>query len=235
VRGIKYCLKPDAHLVIEVSYLKDLIDGLQYPNMYLEHIYYYSLGALHNLFRRYGMTIVDVENISVHSGSIRVFIKNAVEDVNEKISQFLVDEYKCGLYDEKYFEEFSSNCLNNISQLQELIKTLKKEKCRIVGYGASGRANSILFLSGLNKFDIGYIVDDSPERAGRYTAKSNVPIVSKDVLDNDENVKYVIIFASNFSKMIMEKLKDRDFKYIVPLPEWRVINNIEELREHKCL
>ena len=74
---------------------------------------------------------------------------------------------------------------------------------------------------GLDSETIEYIVDESPERAGRYTAGTNIPIVSKDRLDND-NPDYVMIFAWNFMNMIANKLKDRNFKLICAFPRFGV-------------
>ena len=77
-----------------------------------------------------------------------------------------------------------------------------------------------------------YIVDESPERAGRYIAGTHVPIVNKEHLDNDENKPdYIMIFAWNFSKMIIDKLKGNGYKYIIAFPTMKVIENYEELED----
>ena len=76
VKGIKYILKNDGHFIFEVHYLNNLIKENQWDNIYHEHIYYYSLTSLHNLFSQFNMTLIDFEEIPIHSGSIRVTVKN---------------------------------------------------------------------------------------------------------------------------------------------------------------
>ena len=81
VKGIRHVLKPNGDFVFEVHYLKNLIDESQWDNIYHEHIYYYSITALHNLFKQYDMTVIDFEEIPIHAGSIRVTGKNAKLDM----------------------------------------------------------------------------------------------------------------------------------------------------------
>ena len=85
VRGIHHILKPDGDFVFEVHYLKSLIDGTQWDNIYHEHIFYYSITALNNMFERYDMTVVDFKEIPIHSGSIRVTVCNSKVDKPNKI------------------------------------------------------------------------------------------------------------------------------------------------------
>ena len=73
---MKHVLKPNGDFIFEVHYLQSLIDGKQWDNIYHEHIYYHSITGLDNLFQKYGMTIVDFEEIPIHSGSIRVTVAN---------------------------------------------------------------------------------------------------------------------------------------------------------------
>jgi methylation protein EvaC len=76
IRGINHVLKPDGDFIFEVHYLKTLIEGKQWDNIYHEHIFYYSITALRNMFLRHGMTVVDFDEIPIHSGSIRVTVRN---------------------------------------------------------------------------------------------------------------------------------------------------------------
>lgn len=217
VRGVKFALKDGGHFVIEVSYLKDLIEKLQYDNIYHEHIYYYSLNALKNLFDQFDMTIVDYEMIPIHSGSIRVFIKNAKEPLNEKVQAMLNGEKSMGLTSLDYFKEFNETVVNHISVVRNVVLGLKTNKSKIIGYGASGRANMLCNAAGLTPDLVDFIVDESPERAGRFIAGTKIPIVNRDALDSN-SVDHVIVFAWNFYDMIKEKLKGRGYTFVTFFP-----------------
>jgi SAM-dependent methyltransferase len=232
VRGVKKALSKDGHFQVEVHYVKPLIDKLQYDNIYHEHIYYYSLTALNHLFSSNGMTIVDFEELPIHAGSIRILAKNCVETLNEKVLQRLdVEDNDWGITSLDYFTEFSDRARRHIKAIEETLQSLRSQGKKIVGYGASGRANMICNLAGIDPDIVEYIVDESPERMGRHIAGTHIPIVSKEHLDNDTHKPdYVIIFAWNFSKMIIDKLDGNGYRYIVAFPEIQIVDNYEELK-----
>ena len=225
VKGINHVLKPDGNFIFEVHYLNSLIEGNQWDNIYHEHIYYYSITALNNMFKRYGMTIVDFEEIPIHSGSIRVTVKNSVVDIPKKITDRikLESDTICNL---DYLGQYSEDVKKHISDFNETIESLKDKK--IGGYGASGRANMFCNVTSLTEDNIDFIVDESPERCGRYIANTEIPIVDVDTLKSSE-VDLLIIFAWNYSKMIIEKTQFRKFKYLVAFPKVQLVDSYEEL------
>jgi len=225
VKGINHVLKPDGNFIFEVHYLNSLIEGNQWDNIYHEHIYYYSITALNNMFKRYGMTIVDFEEIPIHSGSIRVTVKNSVLDIPKKITDRikLESDTICNL---DYLGQYSEDVKKHISDFNETIESLKDKK--IGGYGASGRANMFCNVTSLTDDNIDFIVDESPERCGRYIANTEIPIVDVDTLKSSE-VDLLIIFAWNYSKMIIEKTQFRKFKYLVAFPKVQLVDSYEEL------
>lgn len=230
VQGVNYLLKPEGHFVIEVHYVKNLIEQLQYDNIYHEHIYYYSLTALNNLFRIHGMYIVDFDDIPIHSGSIRVTIKNSYNIPNEKVLDRIELERKEGLTGLSYFQKFSKDVHDHIKTFKGELEFLKDRGYKIAGYGASGRANMLCNLANIGPELVEYIVDESPERCGRYIAGKHIPIVDKQhLLDNKPD--YIVIFAWNFSKMIIEKLEGNGFKYIIGFPQLQIVNNYSELKD----
>jgi len=231
VRGVKRTLCKGGHFQVEVHYVKPLIDKLQYDNIYHEHIYYYSLNALHYLFSSNDMTIVDFEELPIHAGSIRVIVKNTVEKLNEKISERLYvenNDWKITSLD--YFTSFADRTRNHIQTIKDTLNKLKSQGKKIVGYGASGRANMICNLAMITPDIVDYIVDESPERMGRYIAGTHVPIVSKDHLDNDaKKPDYIMIFAWNYSKMIIDKLYGNEYQYIIAFPTMKIVKTYKEL------
>ena len=226
VKGINHVLKPDGNFIFEVHYLKSLIEGNQWDNIYHEHIYYYSITALHNMFKRYGMTIIDFEEIPIHSGSIRVTVKNSETDIPKKITDRikLESDTICNL---EYLGQYSEDVKKHISDFNKTLDSLKGKK--IGGYGASGRANMFCNVTNLTKYNVDFIVDESPERCGRYIANKEIPIVDIDVLKYSD-VDLLIIFAWNYSKMIIDKTQFKKFKYLVAFPKVQLVDSYEELK-----
>lgn len=221
IRGIKSSLNKDGHFVFEVSYLKDLIQKNQYDNIYHEHIYYYSLIALNNLFAPFEMTIVDFDLIPIHSGSIRVIVKNGIHKKPDKVEKFLSDEVAIGMDNFAWFENFSKEVKRHTGVIKSKIKELKESGLKLVGYGASGRANMTCNICNLTKDDIAFIVDESPERIGRFIPGSKIPIVSKEHLLNSD-ADCIVIFAWNFADMIKSKLTGINYKFVVFFPEFEM-------------
>ena len=227
VRGVKHVLKPDGDFIFEVHYLQSLIDGKQWDNIYHEHIFYHSITGLNNLFNKYDMTLIDFEEIPIHSGSIRVTVKNENINTPQKVLDRIELESK-KIADVEYLRSYGEDVRNHITnfiiQSEEL-----KENHTIAGYGASGRANMFCNLTDLNSDIVKFIVDESPERCGRYIANTDIPIVDVETLKNSD-VDLLIIFAWNYSKMIIEKTQFRKFKYLIAFPTVQVVDTYDELK-----
>ena len=227
IKGINKVLKSEGIFIFEVHYLKSLIDGKQWDNVYHEHIFYYSITALQKMFQRHNMTLIDFEEIPIHAGSIRVTVRNRLEFLPNKILDRITDESK-NICDLNYLNQYGKDVEKHISDFNNQISILSKENA-IAGYGASGRANMFCNLTNLNSDIVRFIVDESPERCGRYIANTDIPIVDIETLENS-NVNLIIIFAWNYSKMIIEKTQFRKFKYLVAFPTVQLVDNYEELR-----
>ena len=226
IEGIHYVLKSDGYFIFEVHYLKNLIDGKQWDNIYHEHIYYYSITALNNMFKTYGMTLIDFEEIPIHSGSMRVTVSNKAIDTPRNILDRIELESKtiCNI---KYLKDYGKNVQKHISKFNSLIAELNL-KYKIAGYGASGRANMFCNITNLNENIVKFIVDESPERCGRFIANTEIPIVDIKTLEKSD-IDLLIIFAWNYSKMIIEKTQFRKFKYLVAFPDVQIVDAYEEL------
>lgn len=203
MKGIKIVLKEDGIFVFEVHYLLDLIDKFQYDCIYHEHMYYYSIASLAPFLKKYEFEIFEVKRIPTHSGSIRVYTK--------QLPRRKIDEFKYQVQNQR--KDFVS-----------LLYKLKKEGKKIIGYGAAGRANTLLNYCGINTSLIDYIIDESPLRYNLFTPGSHIPVIPPDKARLKE-VDYVVILAWNYKDIIIEKTKKLGFKgkFIMPLPKVEVI------------
>ena len=230
VKGVNHVLKPNGEFIFEVHYLKSLIVENQWDNIYHEHIYYYSLTALNNIFKQYDMTIIDYEIIPIHSGSIRVTVSNSKQETPQKVLD-KIDLESVTICDLSYLTQYSIDVKQHISDFNKMFYNLDQN---VVGYGASGRAGIFCSMTELDVHDIEFIVDESPQRAGRYLSGTKIPIVDFEHLQitNDimDNIDVIFIFAWNYSKMIIEKTKHLNCKYLVAFPTVQLVDSYEELK-----
>ena len=226
-KGIEYLLSKEGLLVFEVHYLISLLSKTQYDFFYHEHLNYYSIEVLSKYLKKFDLEIFDVNLVKNHGGSIRVFVKrfnNKKFLKTKRLSKLLLSEKKY-FKNNTYLRSFIKKIDKQKSNLIKLLINLKAQNKRIIGYGSSGRANTIINFCGINKEMLDYIIDASPERSGRYTPGSHIYINNPDILKHDKP-DYILLFAWTYSKAILDKEKEfleNGGSFIVPLPNIKVI------------
>jgi SAM-dependent methyltransferase len=225
-RAVVEALHPDGVFAFEVHYLGKVIDELQYDMIYHEHLYYYSLLSVMNHLARYDMMVFDIKPIPIHAGSIRFYTckKGSKHggSVSPAVSALEARERARGFDRYETFLEFSNIVAGHRDRLIELLGELRRQGKRIAGYGASGRANTIIQYCGISHDHLDYMIDDAPAKAGFYTPKSHFEIFPSSVLDGDSPPDYLLIFAWSF----FDEIRRKNGKYlakggrmILPLPE----------------
>jgi len=212
-RAVSEALKDDGVFVMEVHYLGDMLEGLQFDWIYHEHIYYYSLMSLEKHLANYGMRVFDVKRVKTHGGSMRYYVCKDVREESPEVLKLRDYEKAAGLDKFETFERFSKR----IDEYRDALRTELTGK-RVVGYGASGRANAVIQYCGL---DMAYMIDDAPAKRGFYTPGSHVPIYGREQLDKDKPER-LIVFAWGYLDEIMAKC---DLPMLIPFPEIRLIEN----------
>jgi methylation protein EvaC len=226
--AVREALKDDGVFIFEVHYLGKIIQEMQYDFIYHEHIYYYSLIALENHLARHGMVIFDIKSIPIHGGSIRYYAAKKdsyyAQNISSRVDVLRAQEKELGYDNPKTYKEFASKVEAKKEKLMTLLKTLKKKKRSIVGYGASGRANTIIQYCGIDNKYLDYMIDDGPAKEGLYTPGSHLQIHNNEVLKR-EHPDYILIFAWAFYEEIAAKCEnylDKNGRLIVPLPDVRI-------------
>ena len=177
IRASKSLLKCNGIFVVEVHYLGTLLDQFQYDTIYHEHLCYYSVTALRNIFALHNLKIVDVKALSMHGGSIRV-ISTQMEswrEINLSVDEFIRREENITL---ELLNNFQVKVDSHREELSKLLKRCKSSGKRLVGYGASGRGTMLLNHCGIDKSILDYVVDISPLRIGLYIPNVNLSIMS---------------------------------------------------------
>jgi SAM-dependent methyltransferase len=228
-RAVHDLLSEDGVFIFEVHYLGKVIHAWQYDMIYHEHLYYYSLIALKNHFKRFGMVIFDVKPIAIHAGSMRYYVckrgSKHAQTLSPRVRQLEQEELQKGFDKAETYEKFAAAVAERKDTLMNLLSKLKKSGKSIIGYGASGRANTMIQYCGITNEHLTAIVDDAPAKEGFYTPGSHIQIASRKILD-ESPPDYVLIFAWGYFNEIAEKCRNylnRGGKLITPLPEVRII------------
>jgi SAM-dependent methyltransferase len=229
-QAIHDVLKLDGVFIFEVHYLGRVINELQYDMIYHEHLYYYSLLSAINHFKRYGMIVFDVKAVPTHAGSMRFYVCKSgskhAESVSEAVNKLLEEERSIGFNLSDTFSHFAKQVSERKATLMELLSAIRQSGKTIAGYGASGRANTMIQYCGIDHTYLDFMIDDAPAKHGFFTPGSHLKIHSSSALCQPNPPDYVLIFAWSFFKEITEK--NQQFlqsggKMIVPLPEVRIL------------
>jgi methylation protein EvaC len=227
-RAVEKILKDDGVFIFEVHYLGKIIQDLQYDMIYHEHLYYYSLLALENHFARHGMAIFDLKPIPIHGGSMRYYVckKDSyhAKDVSVRVQNLRNEDRAHGYDRAETYRRFASDCAHRRAKLMDLLTRLRSKGRTIAGYGASGRANTIIQYCGIGRDHLEYMIDDAPAKHGYSTPGSHLLIRSNEVLRTNPP-DYLLIFAWSFFSEIAAKSGDyiaQGGRLMVPLPDVRI-------------
>ena len=224
IKAAKIILKPEGVLIVEVHYLKDLLEKFQYDTIYHEHLCYFSVGALKKMFETEKMRIIDVIHLDMHGGGIRVVVANVNSSHKEKksVSDFMKKEKDINL---RRLKNFGKHCQKHRKRLISLLSQIKKRNQRIVGYGAPGRGTILLNYCGIGKNFLDYIVDVSPLRSGRLMPGVHIPIKNPDFARKNPP-DYFLVLAWNYTSSILRQEKElvkKGVKFIIPFPKIKIV------------
>ena len=228
-KSINLILSDEGVLIIEDPSLLECIKKNSYDQFYNEHIYVFSAIALKNLLKKFNLEIFDVKNLPTHGGSLRYFIKRKInKKFNVKISvkRQLSKEIKFGLNKFSIYKNFGDMVKRSKYNLLKIFDRLKKQNKKIIGYGATAKASTVLNYCNIGNETIDYFVDTTPNKFNRFIPGKNIKIKRyKKILLN--KVDYVFLGAWNFKNEIFNKEKafiSNGGKFIIHVPLPRIIN-----------
>jgi len=220
VAGISAALRPDGVAVVETPYLVRFVDGREFDTIYHEHVFYYSLTALSSIVERHGLTVVDVEQIPLHGGSLRLFIQHAAYPSAERVKMLLESERERGVGTDEYYFDFAKRVQELKTEVTDLIRRLRAEGATIAAYGAAAKGTVLLNHFGLDHDTIDFVVDRSVQKQGLVMPGVGIPILAAEELER-RRPDYALLLAWNFADEILEQQQNyrtAGGTFIVPVP-----------------
>jgi SAM-dependent methyltransferase len=227
VIGVKELLAPKGILVFEASYLLDVVQKLLFDTIYHEHVSYHSIKPLQRFFDRLGLEIFNVDLITSHGGSIRVYVqhKNGPHKMQSSVEDCISAEETARLNSIDTFALMKKRIDQLKAKIQMLFAEIKQSGNSICGFGAPAKATTLMYEFDIGSEIIDFIIDDSPLKQGMFTPGLHIPIQPRTHLEKHQ-INYVLILAWNFAEHIVKDLKNTlgtNITYIVPLPELEVL------------
>ena len=225
LRGVNHLLADDGVFVIEVPYLVDMLSRVEFDTIYHEHLRYFAVRPLIALFNKFGMSIVDVERVSVHGGSLRVYGQKFIQSLPSSVTDLLNLETEAKVNSLETYQKFDKDVRRLKKDLLALLKTLKSKGAKIAGYGAPAKGNILLNYCKIGTDILDYITDTTPFKQGCYTPGMHLPVFPESHF-HEFPPDYALLLAWNYAGSILQKESEyrrKGGKFILPIPEPKVI------------
>jgi hypothetical protein len=228
VAGLAHVLAPDGVAVVEVPYVRNLIDGVELDTIYHEHLCYFSLSALDALFARHGLRLGHAEEIPLHGGSLLLFAHHAHRDEPQRSPQcaaLLEAERQWGVAQPAVYARFVQRAQALRGQLVALLADLRRQGARIAAYGAAAKGSTLLDFCAIGRDTLAFVVDRSVYKQGLYMPGVDLEIRPPQALLTDQP-DYTLLLTWNFAAEIMaqqQAYRERGGRFIIPVPTPRIL------------
>lgn len=208
VRGFSVLLKADGVATFEFPHLLRLVVDMQFDTIYHEHYSYLSLTAVQTIFTANGLQIFDVERLSTHGGSLRVYaqrIDNKTHACSPSVTEALNEEQVAGITKISFYSVLQAESERIKHQLLFFLLEAKHDGVSVAGYGAAAKGNTLLNFAGIRPDLLGYVVDRNPAKQGKFMPGSRIPIVNEEYLRQHKPDR-ILILPWNLREEIIHQL-----------------------------
>jgi 2-polyprenyl-3-methyl-5-hydroxy-6-metoxy-1,4-benzoquinol methylase len=224
VGGMKILLKPKGVFTIEFPHLLPLVEENQFDTIYHEHFSYFSLLTAQKIFAAHGLTIFDVEELTTHGGSLRIYgchTEDASKSLTTSVSNVITREVTAGFTRLSYYFNFAEKVRETKRKLLEFLIDARRANKTIAGYGAPGKGNTLLNYCGIRTDFVDYTVDRNPYKQGKFLPGSHIPIFPTEKI-KETKPDYILILPWNLKEEIMNQLayiREWGGRFVVPIPK----------------
>ncbi|CAB3912580.1 class I SAM-dependent methyltransferase [Achromobacter mucicolens] len=224
VSGFAALLKPQGVATFEFPHLLRMVQEGQFDTVYHEHYSYLSLTAVSRIFTANGLSVFDVEHLSTHGGSLRVFaqrLDTGKHETRAEVARTLDEEQRAGVATPEFYACFQQQAERVKNDLLAFLVELRRGGKRIAAYGAAAKGNTLLNFAGVRPDLLPYVVDLNPAKQGKYLPGSHIPIVAEARLREDRP-EYILILPWNLKTEVSEQLAyarhDWNAKLVTAIP-----------------
>ncbi len=225
LKNILKLIGTDGIFVSESHYFLSLVKTLQYDTIYHEHLRYYTVRSLKNIFKKYGMKIIKVKKINTHGGSIRVYAtKNKKYSADKTVNRALIEEKK--FLSKKKIKLFCNKVFESKINLLNILRKIRNKNNNIYAVGAPSRATTLVNYVGITKEIVDCICEvKGSHKINHYLPGTRIPIVSEEKIFK-KKPKYLLLLSWHISKELIRNLKKKGYtgKFIIPLPYPKIVN-----------
>ncbi len=225
--GFSILLKPDGVATFEFPHLVEMVQNNQFDTAYHEHYSYLSLISVSRIFASNGLSIFDVERLSTHGGSLRIFAQRADSGRRSDepaVSDLAALEARAGVTDPDFYRQFQGRAERIKDDAVSFLIDSKRKGRKVGAYGAAAKGNTLLNFAGVRPDLLPYVVDGNPAKQGRFLPGSRVPIVGEQTLA-DDRPNFVVILPWNLKDELIRQLsyvRDWGGKFVIFVPELKI-------------
>ncbi|KQX62950.1 SAM-dependent methyltransferase [Angustibacter sp. Root456] len=225
-RGLRALVADGGTITIEIPHLLRLVEGREYDTIYHEHFSYLSLLTTQRVLAEAGLTVVDVQEIPTHGGSLRTWSMPTehASEPSAAVAKVLDDERRAGLHTLEGHDGFAPVVAAARNDFVEFLIARAREGAKVAGYGAPGKGNTLLNHCGIRADLLSFTVDRNPFKHGKFLPGTHIPIHAPEKLA-EERPDYIVILPWNLKKEItaqLEYTREWGAKLVVPLPHLEI-------------
>ena len=225
--GLRALVKDSGLVTLEFPHLLRLIERRQYDTIYHEHFSYLSLLTSSHALATAGLRVVDVDELSTHGGSLRVYAQpeESAGEPTARVKAVLDEEESAGLHTVAGHEGFAGEVLKIKSDLLGFLLTAVREGRSVAGYGAPGKGNTLLNHCGIRSDLLSYTVDRSPVKQGKFLPGTHIPIYAPERLA-ETKPDYVLVLPWNLREEIslqLDYVRSWGGRLVFPIPALEII------------
>jgi 2-polyprenyl-3-methyl-5-hydroxy-6-metoxy-1,4-benzoquinol methylase len=227
VEGMKIVLAPRGVITMEFPHLLRLMAENQFDTIYHEHFSYFSFLTVEKIFAKHGLKIFDVEELPVHGGSLRIYAchtDDATKLTSAQMANLRAREEASGFSRLSHYLSFGETVKETKRKLLEFLIAAKRDRKKIIGYGAPAKGNTLLNYCGIRSDFIEYTVDRSPHKQGHFLPGTHLPVYAPQKI-KETMPDYVLILPWNIKEEIMAQMayiREWGGRFVVPIPEVKV-------------